>query len=490
MSLPADPQTTVEDSRAFVVQQARVGAHVLTARGVLVGVVSISTNLLLIAWVTPAEFGLLALVRALCFFVDFATGQSLATALVRRNKSPEREDYANLAGLQLVLLTVSLLVVIAFPRPIMRLAALDVTWSGWVALLLATMVTIAFGTGARVRLERGFEYRRLAFIEVSTVLLQNVGFVVFALLGRFQVGVFVVSCITILYNYGFLFLASPGPAPTIRLGALRRLVRNSGGFTLAAWLAVARGQLTVVVITHLLGLHVAGYWAFATRFGNLLEVGFDGFRRAVLPAAAQLSADPAGLRRLSTNTLTGAALLTLPAAGLLVVTLPMLAMIWPQWQGAIGVAQLYVLCFALAGVVGASLEPVVVALRGPMTALIGPLVAILVGWSALWLLAPNGASAIRWVIAPMYLAPVLVLVLLTDRTVRPEWSPRLAAVVLSLTTGLAGFGLGQLLRFPAPVSATLACLGMLLWLGPLIRRVDIAAIVDALRGQPHTTPNV
>ena len=444
-------------------------------------VVSISFNLLLIAWVTPSELGLLAVVRALCFFVDFATGQSIATALVRRNKSPERVDYANLAGLQLVLLTLSLVLVLVFPRPFMRLAALDPTWSGWVALLLAALLAIPFGTGARVRLERSFEYRHIAFIEVSTVLLQNIGFIAFAYLGHFSVGVFVVSSLTVLYNHGALYFASPGPAPRIRLGELRRLTRNSGGFTLAAWLSIAGVQLTVVVITHLFGLQVAGYWAFATRFGNLLEVGFEGFRRAVLPAAAQLSGDPTGLRRLSTNTLTGAALITVPAAGLIVVTLPMLARVWPQWAGAVDVAQLYVLCFAVAGIVGASLEPVAVAVRGPMTALIGPLVGILVGWTALWLLAPSGAAAIRWVIAPMYLAPLLVLYLLTNRTVRPEWSPRLATLALSLLTCLLGLGLGHLLKLSDLASATIAGIGMLLWLGPSVRRTDIVAALGAVR---------
>jgi O-antigen/teichoic acid export membrane protein len=487
MTLPSEeiPMES-EDSRAVVVERARAGAHVLTARGILMRVVSVSFNFLLIAWVTPTELGLLAVVRAFCFFVDFAGGQSVAAALVRRTKDPDREEYASLAGLRLALLTLILVLMLAFPGPILRIAALDSAWGGWVTLLIATMLIIPFGSSARVRLERGFEYRRLAFIEVSTVLLENVGLMSFAYFGNFAVGVFVVTGVTILYMHGALCLASPGPGPTIRLRGLRCVTRASGTFTLAAWLGVARDQLTVVVITHLFGLQVAGFWAFAKRFGQLLQVGFEGFRRAVLPAAARLCRDPTGLRHLSTNTLTGAALVTVPVAGLVVVTLPLLVTIWPQWADAIDIAQLYVLCVAVAGVAGASLEPVAVALRGPKAALVEPLVAILVGWTGLWLLVPTGSSAIRWVIGPMYLAPVVVLFLLTDRAVRPEWSPRLATLMWSLLTGLVGFGVAHLLRFPALAAATIGCIGMVLWLAPLVRRTDVLTALGVLRTMSAT----
>jgi O-antigen/teichoic acid export membrane protein len=445
-------------------------------------VVSISFNLVLIAWVTPAQLGLLAVVRALCFFVDYASGQSVAAALVRRTKEPEREEYASLAGLQLVLLALILVTVLVFPQPFLRLASLDPSWSGWVQLLVATMLIVPFGSGARVRLERNFDYRRLAVIEVSTVLLQNVGLIAFALFGRFEVGVFAVTYATTLYGFGALYLASPGPTPKFAFSGFRRVTQRSGSFTLGAGLGVAQNQLTVVLISHLLGLQVAGFWAFATRFGQLLQMGFEGFRRAVIPAAAQLSGDLTGLRRLSTSTMTGAALVTLPLAGVLVVTLPLLPAIWPQWASAIGVAQLFVLCMAVAGVAGASLEPVGVATRGPATAFVEPLVGILCGWTALWVLHGVGSAAIGWAIGPMYLAPALVLYIRTNPAVRPEWSPKLRTLTLSLLTGLACFAVARLFRLPAPASAILACIGMIMWLVPLVRRGDIAAALGALRG--------
>jgi O-antigen/teichoic acid export membrane protein len=474
--------TNAERSRAVVVERAREGAQVLTARGLLMRVVSVSFNLLLIAWVTPAQLGLLAVVRAFCFFVDAASGQSIATALVRRPRDPERDEYANLAGLQLTLLLLILLVVAVFPSLVLRLAALDSRWSGWLTLVVATMLAIPFGTGARVRLERSFAYRRLAFIEVSTVLLQNVGLIIFAYFGHFVTGVFIVTCATTLYTCAALYLTSPGPLPRIGFRGVQRVTRRSGGFTLAVWLGTARDQLTVVVITHLLGLHVAGFWAFAMRFGQLLQVGFEGFRRAVLPAAARLSGDLTGLRLLSTNTLTGAALLTLPTAGLLIVGLPLLTTIWPQWADAISIAQLYVLCFAIAGIAGASLEPVAVAVRGPRIALVEPLLAILIGWTGLWLIAPSGGASLPWVIAPMYLVPVLVLYVLTNPAVRPEWHPRLAPLALSLVTSMAVFGIARLLKLPVPLSVTAACVGMLLWLAPMVRWTAIEAAWSTLRG--------
>lgn len=453
-----------------VVQQARAGARLLTLRGMAMRAISVTFNLVLLAWVTPAELGLLAVVRALCFFVDFGTGQSVATGFIRTRDDPSRADYAALTGLQLTLLTIVLAIALFLPGPFLAATALGAEWRWPATFLIATMLVIPLGTGAKVRLERAFDYRALAPIEVATVLVQNVGLLIFALLGKFSVGLFIVYGVAHLFTSGWLLLASRGPAPSLDFARMWRLVRETRGFTATAWVGIAKDHVTPVIITHLFGLQTAGIWAFATRFGQLIQMGFEGFRRAAIPAAAKLRDDVTGLRNLGTHILTGAASTTVPLATAAAVCLPLVGLLWPQWAGSITMAQIYVLCFALTGTVSASLEPLAVARYGPSASLAEPALTTLTAWGGLLLAGRLGVMRLEGVVVAMYIAALVTLVVMTDARLRPRWSDELRRAALCLISGLAAYLALTAIHAPAIVTAALSCAAMAFWLQPMLRR--------------------
>jgi preprotein translocase subunit Sss1 len=446
----------------------------MTARGLAMRAVSIASNLLLIALVVPVELGLFAVVFGIVGVLQFSSDLGFGRTFLRRSQDPSREEYASLAGLQLIVIAMVVVVGVIWPALPLGFGVLDARWHGWMLFTIATMTSLAAGTGARIRLERRLEYGKLAVVDVTNVVVQNVGLVVFALLGRFPLGTFIVLVMMQITVNVLLFVWSPGPPPSLRIGRLLPMARGSAGYMTANWSRIAKERATPVLIALLFGLGTAGIWSFAFRLAQLLNVTFEGFRQAAVPAAALLSDDRPNLRRLATNTLRGTVLAAAPLGGLAFVAMPLIGLLLPQWREAVGLAQVCVIFFGMAGVAGAVLEPVAVAVRGAIVAAGEQLSTTLVGWAALFLLYALGSTELVWIVPPMNIAPVIVLLLLTDRDVRPVWEPVLNRALLALATGLALFATMSMVHAPVPIVAAISAIGILAWLRPmrLLHRLD------------------
>jgi hypothetical protein len=159
-------------------------------------------------------------------------------------------------------------------------------------------------------------------------------------------------------------------------------------------------------------------------------------------------------------------MLAAPLAAIVFVTLPVIGIVWQQWSPAIGLAQIAVLCFGFAGVAGAVLEPVAVAVRGPVVSIGEQLSTAAVAWTGFVALHATGSGSIASIVLPMNLAPVIVLLLLTDRAVRPRWEACLNRSLLSLATGLAIYFVLRAGGASPFVVAAVSVIGVVAWTRP------------------------
>lgn len=438
----------------------------MTARGLAMRSVSIVCNLALLALVTPVELGLYAVAFGMAGIVQFTSDLGVGKTLLRRERRPTDTEYAALAGLQLLVIGVVFVIGWISPALALGFGAVDRRWHGWMMLMIGAMFALPFGAPARIRLERALEYRRLAVVDVLNVVVQNVGLLAFAIIGRFTVGIFIVLGLMQLVVNGLLYHWSPGPRPTVRVSTLRPLANQSTGYMAAGWVTIAKDRVTPVLVANLFGLGVAGLWTFAVRLAQLLNVTFEGFRQAAVPAAALLTSDRRSLRDLASQTLRGTVMLAAPLAAIVFVCLPVIGIVWRQWSPAIGLAQIAVLCFAFAGVAGAVLEPVAVAVRGATVSIGEQLSTAAVAWTGFVALHATGSGRIASVVLPMNLAPVIVLLLLTDRAVRPHWEARLNRSLLSLATGLAIYFVLRATGANPLVVAAVSVAGVVAWIRP------------------------
>ena len=445
-----------EDHDTHLVNRASHGAKLLTARGVGMRVVSVVSNLALLALVTPADLGLLAVVRGLTALAGNTTDLGFAWALLRRPETPTRQEYSALAGIQLAIVLAILLLALAAPAWLARIAAVAPAWRWWLFAVLATTLTVPFGTSAKIRIERNLDYKRIAFYDMSSVLLLNLSLLAFAWVGKFAIGVFIATGAMILYSNLLLWFWSPGPMPDFRPRRWKSLAGEFAGFSAGHCFYLLFSSATPIVVANLFGLSVAGLWSFAVRLGNILQVAFEGFRRAAVPAAALLSRSTDGLRRLVEDSLLGAARLTLPVVAAMFAALPVVPLIWPKWSSAVVIGQLYLLGFGLAGLASASLVPAAVARRGASVVITEQLTPMVVGWLGFLLLWRTGYQHIGWVILPMYLAQAVALWRITESGIRPRWQPELSRLLLGLGAVVVCTTLGQLMHWPPIGMAVIA----------------------------------
>jgi O-antigen/teichoic acid export membrane protein len=433
-------------------------------------IVSIGSNLALFALVSPADFGLLAVVRGLTALSGNTTDLGFAWALLRREHPPTREEYGALAGIQLTITLVILSVVLLQPALVTTIGAIDSGWRWWMLGTLATTLAIPYGVNAKIRIERAMDYRKVAFYDVSSVLLLNMSLLGFALAGHFAIGVFIATGVGILYSNLLLTWWSPGPGPSFRLSHWKKLSRELAGFSAGHFTFLLYASATPIVVAHFFGLSGAGIWSFATRLGNILQMAFEGFRRAAVPAAARLVRAPEQLRNLVEASLLGSARFTVPMVAAMVAGLPLVGMIWPRWQPAVLVGQLYVIGFGLTGTMSASLVPAAVAMRGPAVVMAEQLTPVVMAWGGFALLWLLGSEQLAWVVLPMHLTLAVAIWLVTGASVRPRWNPELGTLLIALLLVTIVTAAASLFSWSPVITPIVAgFLFLSVWLGPRMR---------------------
>lgn len=454
-----------------ILERARTGTRLMTIRGALMRTISVGSNLLLLVLVSPAELGLLAVARGTFSLLQYLAELGIAKALLRRPSPPTPREFAALAGLQLLVSALVVAIGAVWAAPILGFGAIDRQWHFAMLGTVATMSSLAFGTGARIRLERALAYERLAKVDVFNVLTLNVGLVVVALLHQFSIGVFIVLGVATVAANALLYRWAPGPRPSLDVRALGSVARESSGFLVASTCAVLREQGTAVLIGSLFGLPVAGLFSFAERVAQTLNVAFDGFRNASIPAAARLAGDVRSLRALASRTLAGSASLTAPLAILAICAMPVLAHLVPRWSAAVLLAQWYVAVYAVYGVLSAAIEPAAVAQHGSRVAITEQVVALSAGWLGFAATRSLGAPALAVGMALMYLAPLAALLAVSSREIRPAFTPEVQQI--------AGGFVGALVAYIG-----LRAIHAPIWLTVMVPIVLIFAMVPRMRGVP------
>ena len=466
----SDGAESLIDSDA-ILERARTGTRLMTIRGALMRAISIGSNLLLLLLVSPSELGLLAVARGTFALLQYLAELGIGKALLRRPEAPTQAEYAALSGLQLSAGVIVIAIGALWPAPILGFGAIDGRWHLAMLATVATMLSLAAGTGARVRLERALAYERLAMVDVFNVLLLNVGLLLFAFFHQFTLGVFVLLGFATVAANALLWKWAPGPVPSLDFRPLVGIARQSSGFLVASTCAIAREQGTPVLVGVLFGLPVAGLYSFAERVAQVLNITFDGFRNASVPAAARLAGDVRSLRALASRTLAGSSTLTAPLAMLAVAGLPLIAYVMPKWSGAILLTQWYVVAYAIYGVLAASMEPAAVATMGARAAITEQASALLVGWLAFVAVRYVGPAYMPVAVVLMYAAPVLALRAIMSADILPETTRAVAVTWGAFVVAVALYATLRLLAAPPLVAAMLP---------PLLMFV----LVPRLRGLP------
>jgi O-antigen/teichoic acid export membrane protein len=256
-------------------------------------VLSFVGNVVVARLLTPHDFGAVAIGMSFVYLASTFADGGLGSALIRRAEPPEREELQGLVGLQLAVSIALTLAVAAAAVPFGDIG-------GVIALMVASTPLAMLQLPGRILLERWLEYRRLAGVELSQVLVYQAWAIALVVAGF---GVWGLASATVVSRVAAaLVMAAVCPAGVVRPRLAWRRVRPLIGFGIRFQGASATGfvqeQGLNASIAVVASVSTLGLWSLGRRLLEVPLLLFDSLWRVSFPTMAQLVAAKEDVTRL------------------------------------------------------------------------------------------------------------------------------------------------------------------------------------------------
>ncbi len=412
-----DPRPAPEASTSRAVR----GIPSLVARQALTAGVSVGSSVLLARMLSPAEFGLFALLLTFIAVVRIVTDGGLGAALVRHPSAPSRHDYHQLFTLQ-TLVSLALVGVLAGMVAIAPDDAYDVAgWKLACFLALAGGVTIPFTTNAIAKLERELDYRRLGLISAVQPIVFGVAASALVVAGLGVPGIGIGAAASFALSALVARLSHSPVGLTVDFHGLGTKLRFGVVYAGAQLLSAIKDAVVPLLLGLTLGAAVAGEVSWAQQFAVLPAFFAASFARYLFPVFARLAASPERLARAVTVSLAVFNAATAPLA--------LALLLWPadltvviygdQWLGVMPI-----LLMLTAANLFAPTTSVLLALTNSLGRPHIALILTVIWFSATWALVPVfslslGYGGVGYAITNLILQiPSIILILIARRSTR------------------------------------------------------------------------
>lgn len=303
-----------------IVRRALHGATALGIRQVVAQGLNALGAILLARLLTPAQFGIFAIVVFIRIFLVTFGDAGLAASLIREPRDPEEIEYRAVFTFQQVLVgCIFALFWIASPMVagLYHLPGGDV----WLFRLVAlSLVCSSFQVIPTVRLERNLTYGKLAFIEIAMAVAFNTSAVGLAwigwgamsfgiaLLARSLVGA-VLANVVCPWRIGWS-LAWGKVKPHFRFGIPYQGI---------AFLSLLKDSIGPLYIGILLGVAQMGYVSWASTFAAWPVLAIAAVQRVYMSAFSRMQSHPGSMARFVERTVQATNAVVAPAAVIVVV---------------------------------------------------------------------------------------------------------------------------------------------------------------------------
>lgn len=308
-------------------------------------VVSLLVTAVLTRLLTPADFGIIAMVVVLSGFLNIVAEAGLSTAVVQK-RNLEQRALSSLFwfGLGVGAVTTALM---ALAAPLAALFFSEPRLTPVVALMSLGFVAISLGRVPNGLLERSFKFREIALAEVVAALVGGVVGITGALLD-FGYFALVLQTLTTAFLNAILrlLLSRFRPSRALDLHEVRAVSGYSGGVVAFAAINYWARNLDKALIGRFLGAASLGFYGRAYQLMLYPLEAINGILNPTLhPVLSSLQLDRPRMARTYCKLAKLVAVLALPAMGILGALAPeVVRTIWgPQWEPSIRVFS--ILCF-------------------------------------------------------------------------------------------------------------------------------------------------
>jgi PST family polysaccharide transporter len=428
-------------------------------------VIVLGSSVLLARLVSPAEFGLAAVVRIVPAFAVILTFEGLGTMLVQRAQVGQ-EHLRTAAALSLLagagLSLATFLVAPLVAGPLFGSQSVDLLQLTAPAFLLA-----APGVVPRAMLQRRLDFRRLTLVQVTALALGSIASVALALSGLEAEALVLGPVIATYLEASLLFLLAPSPMPRLERRAASEILSFGLPAALAGAAYVARRNVDYVILGASLPPAAVGYYYRAFQVGAEYQSRVTNVMMLVAFPVFSRTADQETMRSLRLKIVRTNAILVFPLLTAFVITAPVLIpfVYGEEWNDAVVPAQI----LALAGLALAILsgtEPLTLAAGRPRLLLRFNVVFLIAVAVAAATASTFGLIAVCIAIALVHVAALIggqhyLVNRILDVPLRQLWddlSPALMPTAAMAAAGTVLFVLGRRTGLPdlAVVAATVA----------------------------------
>ena len=365
----------------------------LGVRQILVQGLNLAGSILLARLLSPAEFGMFAIVTFVLTFLMAFGDAGLGASLIRESSEPKERDYrAVFTGQQALVVAVVAIFWVAAPWAAHAYGL--PAGNAWLFRLVAlSLLFTSFQVIPSIRLERHLRFDKLAIVEAGMALVFNASAVAMALRGY---GAYSFAWALLLRSVAgavLAYLVSPWlPRWHWEWGLVKRHLRFGIPYQGFNFVCLLKDSMNPLFIGIMLGPAQVGYINWAVMVSSAPGLALMVLRRVYLPAFSRVQDDPESLREFVEWTIRATNALYAPAAVLTFALidpitrivfgakwLSSIPMFYFFWVGSV-FSPTSVAAIALLNAVGRSRTPFVfVAMRTAFVWVIGAPLVLLIG---------------------------------------------------------------------------------------------------------------
>lgn len=330
--------TTEQADTEHLVRRAVRGTLALGFRqGATIGINLIGSTVLA-RLLTPAEFGIYAVVLFLRSFLVAFGGTGLGAGLIRQPEEPETADYRAVFTFQQLLVGVMTIALLVSAPVIARASNLPTDGLWLIRLVAFSLLLTSFQSVPSIRLERKLEFGPLATAGIAeTVTFNGIAVILVAL------GAGIVSFGVALAAQAFVCAAILIVAERWRMGwavdwpRVRRHLSFGLPFQGILFVSLLKDSITPVLVGLVSGAQDLGYVRWAQTFGAFAVLALMLLQRIYIPLFARLQRDPVHLQRVVGQAIRATNALVAPLAVISLVLAPAITrhVFGEQWTPAL-----------------------------------------------------------------------------------------------------------------------------------------------------------
>lgn len=298
--------------------KAASGVIYLTVKRLVLQIIFTSSNIFLARLLSPADFGIYAIVGSIGIFLNVFSDLGLVPALIQKKGEIEKVEVRTAFTVQLCIGLFLMLLTIMLAGPLSSFFNLGEAGIKLLGLYSLVFMIAPFKQIPSAYLERNLEYKKIVIIELLgilvnsglTVLLAYLGFGVYSFIWGFIVGN-IVSALLLCVFSGFAIGIS------FKRDVLVKLAKFGLPYQTQIFFGLFYGPLILMYLSKAVSQENLGYYQFAVSISVFPLAFSEILNRVIFPLGARVQTDKAFLKSAIERSVSLVSMVTLPTVFLI-----------------------------------------------------------------------------------------------------------------------------------------------------------------------------